>query len=138
MKSENYLSRLDESKLYDELSRSNLPATKRWYAGTGALLLVVLAAVAVFVYMMFTGLGVTGLNRPVMLIVGDEEFATSDLIGGQNGYRRRRCERRCASGERRIAPPRARIQLLGAAQGVSRRRPLHRAAGEHEPLDGDG
>jgi molybdopterin-containing oxidoreductase family membrane subunit len=66
MKGENHLSRLDESKLYDELSRSNLPATKRWYAGTGALLLVVLAAVATFVYMMFVGLGVTGLNRPVM------------------------------------------------------------------------
>jgi hypothetical protein len=66
MKGENHLSRLDESKLYDELSRSNLPATKRWYAGTGALLLVVLAAVAAFVYMMFVGLGVTGLNRPVM------------------------------------------------------------------------
>ena len=66
MKTENHLSRLDETKLYEELSRSNLPATKRWYAGTGALLLVVLAAVAIFVYMMLTGLGVTGLNRPVM------------------------------------------------------------------------
>jgi molybdopterin-containing oxidoreductase family membrane subunit len=66
MKGENHLSRLDESKLYEELSRSNLPATKRWYVGTGALLLVVLAAVATFVYMMFVGLGVTGLNRPVM------------------------------------------------------------------------
>ena len=30
------------------------------------------------------------LNRPVMLIVGDEEFSTSDLIGGQNGYRYRK------------------------------------------------
>lgn len=30
------------------------------------------------------------LNRPVMLIVGDEEFTTSDLIGGQNGYRYRK------------------------------------------------
>ena len=30
------------------------------------------------------------LNRPVMLIVGDEEFNTSDLIGGQHGYRYRK------------------------------------------------
>lgn len=30
------------------------------------------------------------LGRPVMLIVGDEEFATSDLIGGQSGYHYRR------------------------------------------------
>ncbi len=30
------------------------------------------------------------LARPVMLIVGDEEFATSDLIGGQHGYRYRK------------------------------------------------
>ncbi len=30
------------------------------------------------------------LGRPVLLIVGDEEFTTSDLIGGQYGYRYRR------------------------------------------------
>lgn len=30
------------------------------------------------------------LGRPVMLIVGDEEFTTSDLVGKQNGYRYRR------------------------------------------------
>ena len=30
------------------------------------------------------------LGRPVMLLVGDEQFTTSDLIGGQNGYRYRR------------------------------------------------
>ena len=30
------------------------------------------------------------LKRPVMLIAGDEEFATSDLIGGQYGYRYRK------------------------------------------------
>jgi len=30
------------------------------------------------------------LGRPVMFIVGDEEFTTSDLIGGQNGYRYRK------------------------------------------------
>ena len=30
------------------------------------------------------------IGRPVMFIVGDEEFTTSDLIGGQNGYRYRK------------------------------------------------
>lgn len=30
------------------------------------------------------------LGQPVMLITGDEEFATSDLIGGQYGYRYRK------------------------------------------------
>jgi nitric oxide reductase NorQ protein len=30
------------------------------------------------------------LERPVMLVAGDEEFATSDLIGGQYGYRYRK------------------------------------------------
>ena len=30
------------------------------------------------------------LGRPVMLIMGDEEFSTSDLIGGQYGYRYRK------------------------------------------------
>ena len=30
------------------------------------------------------------IGRPVMLVVGDEEFATSDLIGGQYGYRYRK------------------------------------------------
>ena len=30
------------------------------------------------------------LGRPVMLIVGDEDFSTSDLIGGQTGYRYRK------------------------------------------------
>lgn len=30
------------------------------------------------------------LGRPVMLIVGDEEFATSDLVGGKYGYHYRR------------------------------------------------
>jgi nitric oxide reductase NorQ protein len=30
------------------------------------------------------------LDRPVMFIAGDEEFSTSDLIGGQHGYRYRR------------------------------------------------
>ncbi|NJN16140.1 MAG: gas vesicle protein GvpN [Oscillochloris sp.] len=30
------------------------------------------------------------IGRPVMLVVGDEEFTTSDLIGGQSGYSYRR------------------------------------------------
>ncbi|MCK4375277.1 MAG: AAA family ATPase, partial [Candidatus Brocadiae bacterium] len=30
------------------------------------------------------------IGRPVMLIHGDEEFGTSDLIGGQYGYRRKK------------------------------------------------
>jgi len=30
------------------------------------------------------------LGRPVMLVVGDEDFGTSDLVGGQNGYRYRK------------------------------------------------
>jgi len=34
------------------------------------------------------------LGRPVMLIAGDEEFGTSDLIGGQYGYRVRKVQDR--------------------------------------------
>ncbi len=30
------------------------------------------------------------LGRPLMLICGDDEFGTSDLVGGQHGYRRRK------------------------------------------------
>lgn len=30
------------------------------------------------------------VGRPIMLIAGDEEFSTSDLIGGQHGYRYRK------------------------------------------------
>ena len=30
------------------------------------------------------------LGRPVLLLVGDEEFATSDLVGAQSGYRYRK------------------------------------------------
>ncbi|MBI4498952.1 MAG: AAA family ATPase, partial [Chloroflexi bacterium] len=30
------------------------------------------------------------LGRPLMLICGDVEFGTSDLVGGQYGYRRRK------------------------------------------------
>jgi Ni/Fe-hydrogenase subunit HybB-like protein len=60
-----HLARTDQSALYHELSRSNLPATRRWFLGTGLLMLVVLWGVGCFIYMMKTGMGVTGLNRPV-------------------------------------------------------------------------
>ncbi|MBI2863115.1 MAG: gas vesicle protein GvpN [Chloroflexi bacterium] len=30
------------------------------------------------------------LGQPIMLICGDDEFGTSDLVGGQNGFRRRK------------------------------------------------
>ena len=30
------------------------------------------------------------IGRPMMLLVGDEEFSTSDLIGGEHGYQRKR------------------------------------------------
>ena len=30
------------------------------------------------------------IGRPIMLLVGDEEFTTSDLIGGEHGYHRKR------------------------------------------------
>jgi len=30
------------------------------------------------------------MGRPIMLLVGDEEFSTSDLIGGEHGYQRKR------------------------------------------------
>ncbi len=32
----------------------------------------------------------TKIGRPVMLLVGDEEFTTSDLVGGEHGYHRKR------------------------------------------------
>jgi Ni/Fe-hydrogenase subunit HybB-like protein len=60
-----HLARTDQAALYHELSRSNLPATRRWFLGTGILVLVVLWGLGCFIYMMKTGMGVTGLNRPV-------------------------------------------------------------------------
>ena len=48
----NHLARTDQAELYRELSRSNLPATKRWYAVVGLLLLITLWGVGCFVYMM--------------------------------------------------------------------------------------
>jgi molybdopterin-containing oxidoreductase family membrane subunit len=61
-----HLARHEEGKLYEELSRSNLVTTKSWYMAAGILLAVTAAAVGAFLYMMATGLGVTGLSRPVM------------------------------------------------------------------------
>ena len=66
MNGSDHLTRTDQGALYRELSRSNLPATSRWYLGAGLLVLVTLWGIGCFVYMMKTGMGVTGLNRPVM------------------------------------------------------------------------
>jgi molybdopterin-containing oxidoreductase family membrane subunit len=60
------LSRTDPGELYRELTRSNLPATKRWYLAVAFLSLVFLWGLCCFVYMMKTGMWVTGLNRPIM------------------------------------------------------------------------
>ncbi len=55
---------------------AGFPVHFRGPAGTGKTTLALHAAAQV--------------GRPVMLIAGDEEFATSDLIGGQYGYRYRK------------------------------------------------
>jgi len=55
-----HLARTDQGGLYRELSRSNLPATKRWYAVVGLLSLVTLWGVGCFVYMMKVGMGSPG------------------------------------------------------------------------------
>jgi Ni/Fe-hydrogenase subunit HybB-like protein len=59
------LSRWNGARLYTELSRSNLVTTRWWYIGAAFLLAVFLWGVGAFVYMMLTGIGVTGLSRPV-------------------------------------------------------------------------
>jgi molybdopterin-containing oxidoreductase family membrane subunit len=66
MKGSDRLFRLDQQRLYEDLSRSNLVTSKRWYWITAVLALIVLEGVGAFIYMMATGIGVTGLNRPVM------------------------------------------------------------------------
>jgi Ni/Fe-hydrogenase subunit HybB-like protein len=66
MSERHHLARHEEGKLYEELSRSNLVTTKSWYLAAGILLAVTAGAVGAFLYMMATGLGVTGLSRPVM------------------------------------------------------------------------
>ena len=38
------------------------------------------------------------LGRPVVMIHGDEEFTTSDLVGGEHGYRFRKVVDRFISG----------------------------------------
>jgi len=55
---------------------AGFPVHFRGAAGTGTTTLALHVAAQV--------------GRPVMLIAGDEEFATSDLIGGQYGYRYRK------------------------------------------------
>ena len=65
MSGEHLLARTDEAQLFRDLSRSNQVTTWRWFAGMGILALVLLWGIGVFVYMMTTGMGVTGLNRPV-------------------------------------------------------------------------
>ncbi|NTV63536.1 MAG: gas vesicle protein GvpN [Oscillochloris sp.] len=56
--------------------RAGFPVHFRGPAGTGKTTLALHVAAMI--------------GRPVMLIVGDEEFSASDLVGGQNGYRYRR------------------------------------------------
>jgi nitric oxide reductase NorQ protein len=56
--------------------RAGFPVHFRGPAGTGKTTLALHVAAQ--------------LGRPVMLITGDEEFATSDLIGGQYGYHYRK------------------------------------------------
>ena len=66
MSADHHLARVDEAQLYRDLTRSNLPPTRAWYAGIGILLLGAGIGTAAFVYMMVRGMIVTGLNRPVM------------------------------------------------------------------------
>ena len=63
--SRNHLARAGETALYDELSRSNRVTTRSWYVATGIAFLVFAFGLGAFIYMMATGMGVTGLNRPV-------------------------------------------------------------------------
>ncbi|MBX0331513.1 gas vesicle protein GvpN [Oscillochloris sp. ZM17-4] len=56
--------------------RAGFPVHFRGPAGTGKTTLALHVAALI--------------GRPVMLIVGDEEFTAADLVGGQNGYRYRR------------------------------------------------
>jgi len=56
--------------------KAGFPVHFRGQAGTGKTTLALHVA--------------SHINRPVMLIVGDEEFTTSSLIGGQQGYRYRK------------------------------------------------
>ena len=56
--------------------RSGFPLHFRGPAGTGKTTLALYVAAQ--------------LGRPVILIHGDEEFGTSDLVGGEYGYRMKR------------------------------------------------
>ncbi len=65
MSGTNRLERAGESRLYRDLSRSNLVTTWKWYASVAVAAAVFLWGAGAFFYMMATGMGVTGLNRPV-------------------------------------------------------------------------
>lgn len=66
MNEDSLLARTDQRRLVDSLTRSNTVTTWKWYVAVGILLLGFLWGVGAFLYMMRTGIGVTGLNRPVM------------------------------------------------------------------------
>jgi molybdopterin-containing oxidoreductase family membrane subunit len=55
----------DEAALVEALSRNTGVTTWKWYAAVLAFGSVFLASLGVAVYMMLTGIGVTGLQRPV-------------------------------------------------------------------------
>ncbi|MCL5965801.1 MAG: polysulfide reductase NrfD [Deltaproteobacteria bacterium] len=65
MSGKDRLARLDQARLYRDLSRATLVTTRTWYIAAGILAAVFAWGVGTFVYMMLTGIGVTGLNRPV-------------------------------------------------------------------------
>ena len=65
MKGTDHLAATDEGQLYRDLSRSNEKPTGTWYAIAGLLFLLMAGGIAAFAYMAVTGMGVTGLNRPV-------------------------------------------------------------------------
>ncbi len=65
MSGENRLERIGEEEIYRELTRSNTATTWKWRVSVAALSLLLAWAVGTFIYMMATGLGVTGLSRPV-------------------------------------------------------------------------
>jgi molybdopterin-containing oxidoreductase family membrane subunit len=59
------LEKSDRSRLYEELSRNSEVTTWKWFAAVLGFGGVFLFALGVAVYMMLTGVGVTGLCRPV-------------------------------------------------------------------------
>ncbi|MGE5248031.1 MAG: NrfD/PsrC family molybdoenzyme membrane anchor subunit [Verrucomicrobiota bacterium] len=65
MSEAHHLSRHDAKTLYEELFRSNLVTTRKWYLAAGILFAVTAWGAGAFFYMMLTGMGVTSLSRPV-------------------------------------------------------------------------